>query len=179
MRNVICAALLLCSVASADDADWRARFDKYREKFGNAMRWEAYEWDKKAEQADAEAKAAAKKGKSDEAKRLTATAKSCRAERDAANKLAKESDAKSWKPTKTALRTIEKGEFCYAVDAPFKVIQVLDGGAIITRGSDTFFVRGLGDVVDGRTYAVNGYIECTGTYKHGTRTVAALQLHGK
>lgn len=185
MMRAMCAVLMcaVCSVASAAD-DWRDRLAKFHEAEKVRAAESVKEWESKLKGKEAALVAAKKKGNAAEVKRTQQDVIDYKAEVKHANDRAKEVGAKDWKPTKIALRTIENGEFCYAVDAPFKVLQALDGGALVTRGADTFFVRGLGDVVDGRTYSVNGYIECTGTYKYtavsgAARTVAALELRGK
>lgn len=185
MRKVMCVALVLaaCSVAQGAD-EWRDRFEKFREAELKRAKESVKEWEVKLRDKEAGLAAAKKKGGAEAVKRAAQDVIDHKVEVKRAADYAKEVEAKDWKPRKVALRTIEKGEFSYMIDAPVKVLQALPEGALVSRGTDTFFIRGLGDVIDGREYKMNGFIECTGTYKYtavsgAAKTVCALQLHGK
>jgi hypothetical protein len=197
MRKMTCAALVLavCSVAQGAD-DWRERFDKYHEAEKVRAKEEAKKWSGKLADKEADL-ATAKRGKTfDQMERaitLQSTVNEYRAELKRATDYAKSLEVKDWKPTKAAFRAMHDGHFAYRVNAPVKVLQLTDGGAIVQWATETtsgvpdgqrYFLKGLPEAAEGKTYKVTGYIERTGAAKYTStagdeRTVAALQLHGK
>jgi hypothetical protein len=175
---------VLCAGADEKKDAWQDRLEKYRLTKVEEHKLDVKHWELKEFDAKENAKASAKKGQRAEAAKYTQQAKDFAAERDRSAKALKEAEAKNWTPPAQDLRKLRAGEFTYFRGASVKVIQALDAGTLVEYGRETFYMKGLTGVADGKDYDLTGFIECTGTYKYTAvsgagRSVVALELHSK